>query len=307
MLKCLILTTGNGCGYNVTTMDYPLLYFPAINVTALSANPLDAFKYSTCVKSCPRNNTDTVVCKPPTFFTSKASYFKECQYYPEAYTTNGVTYYGSAFRYDTISRNYYFYLNNLSIVFNRYCVPDPTTAMNEIVTWFKKSFYDTYLVDHLTDYISDAYKAWYVLLICFGIAFAFGFVYMFFLRCCAGVFVFLSIMTIMFGLAGAGVWLWFYRLHYDPDDKEYKFFQIAAYTLWGMSGLFTLIVLCLCNQIRLGVAIIKCTAQFVYGTPTVFLVPVWFLISILIYVSAWAISAVFLFSVGTIKPRDPPL
>lgn len=56
----LLLTTWdydkNGCGYNQSTIDYPYLFFVApdvSNMTALSTDPLKAFKYTTCVKTCP--------------------------------------------------------------------------------------------------------------------------------------------------------------------------------------------------------------------------------------------------------------
>lgn len=72
----LILSIGNGCGYNETTKDYPLLYWPAPDVSAISDVPLEAFKYSTCVKECPTNESE-VLCKEPSFFTTEDK-FSDC-------------------------------------------------------------------------------------------------------------------------------------------------------------------------------------------------------------------------------------
>ena len=72
----LLLTTwdydGNGCGYTARTKDYPLLYFPTIDIKA--AQNADAsvdsvteiLKYSTCVKKCP-TKTSAVECYEPKF------------------------------------------------------------------------------------------------------------------------------------------------------------------------------------------------------------------------------------------------
>lgn len=68
-IRLLIKPLGNGCGYNTTTKAYPYLYWPAPDISSLSSNPLEAFKYATCVSECPTNSTDTpVLCKEPSFF-----------------------------------------------------------------------------------------------------------------------------------------------------------------------------------------------------------------------------------------------
>lgn len=69
---------GNGCGYNATTKDYGYLYWPAPDVSAISSDYYQAFKYSMCVKSCPSSSkTDVVTCKEPSFFGSNVK-FKNC-------------------------------------------------------------------------------------------------------------------------------------------------------------------------------------------------------------------------------------
>ena len=77
---------GNGCGYNETTKDYPMLYFPATpsndalvsletgNFTKL----LDVFNAGVCVSACPTNNiVDPVLCKP-TDNMNKDWHYKNC-------------------------------------------------------------------------------------------------------------------------------------------------------------------------------------------------------------------------------------
>lgn len=69
ILSHAIFKIGNGCGYNASTKDYPYLYFPGPDISNISSDPLEAFKYSVCVKSCPSGNSNTtVLCKEPSFF-----------------------------------------------------------------------------------------------------------------------------------------------------------------------------------------------------------------------------------------------
>ena len=79
LMGILNLFLGNGCGLNTTTKDYPLLYFPAPDVSAISSGTYDAFTYSTCVKSCPNSVwANPVECKEPSFFVTKKESFKDC-------------------------------------------------------------------------------------------------------------------------------------------------------------------------------------------------------------------------------------
>jgi len=104
------------------------------------------------------------------------------------------------------------------------------------------------------------YAVWYVLAICVGIAFGLGFIYMLLLRCCAGVMVFISLVSVMLLLGGAGAWLFFMKNRYTISSHAYKYCLYGAYAVWGIDGLYCLILLCLCRTIRIGVAVVKCTA-----------------------------------------------
>jgi hypothetical protein len=64
-----ILKIGNGCGYTNATKDYHYLYWFAPDVSKLTSDPLNAFEYSVCVKSCPNADAmNPVDCKEPAFF-----------------------------------------------------------------------------------------------------------------------------------------------------------------------------------------------------------------------------------------------
>ena len=80
----------------------------------------------------------------------------------------------------------------------------------------------------------------------------------------------------------------------------------TSYGLWGLTGLYVLIILCLCNRIRLGVAIIKTTARFIQNTWSIFFVPIVFTVLLCAFIGYWVVTAAFIFSVGEVGPRDSP-
>lgn len=140
-----------------------------------------------------------------------------------------------------------------------------------------------------------------------GTAFVLGMIYMIILRCCAGVIIFLSLMGILAMLAGGGCWIYFIgRYKYQETEDNFKYMTYGAYTIWGIGGAYLIILLCLCNRIRLGVAIIKCTSDFIRSTWSVFLIPIFFVIATAVWITAWLFTAVFIFSVGELTYRDAP-
>ena len=108
--------------------------------------------------------------------------------------------------------------------------------------------------------MSDVFAVWYVLCIAVGVAFVLGFVYMILLRCCASLMIFVSLVAILFCIGGGGVWLYFMKDDYETTSNNYKYCLYGAYTLWGIDAVYAFLLLCLCNRIRLGVAVMKCTA-----------------------------------------------
>lgn len=191
----------------------------------------------------------------------------------------------------------------------KYCIPDANslkTIASTAISTFRSTFLEKFNVDKYTDYVTDLYKVWVVEAICVGVAFGWGFIFMILIRCCAGVIVWLSIFFIEACLAGGGYWAYITKDKYDVADNNYKYLQYGAYGLWGIAGLFFIVILCLCSRIRLGVAVAKVTGQFIYNTPQVLLLPPIFMIICIVWIGAWAITAVYLGSVGTIQPRAAP-
>jgi len=90
-----------------------------------------------------------------------------------------------------------------------FCAPDTTALEQAAIKKFKEYFYENFHGDIFTEYISDLISVWYCMVISIGFAFVVGIIYMVFLRFCAGVIIFLSIIAIIVVIAGGGCWIYF--------------------------------------------------------------------------------------------------
>lgn len=153
----------------------------------------------------------------------------------------------------------------------------------------------------------DVVNVWQVILITVGSAFLLGMIYMGFIRCFAGILIWLSIIGIIACLGGGGYWVWKYKDHYSTTDNNYKYLQYGGYALWGLDGVFLILVLCCCSRIKLAVAIMKVTGSFIMNVPQTLLMPLMFAVICMGWIAAWAFTAIYLFSIGNIEPRPAPL
>lgn len=84
---------------------------------------------------------------------------------------------------------------------------------------------------------------------------------------------------------------------YEVESKDMrKVLEILAFVIWGFGALWLLMILCLCRQICLAIAINKAAAVFVATSPSILLVPMCQVITAIIWTLAWAVSAAFLLS-----------
>jgi choline transporter-like protein 2/4/5 len=191
-----------------------------------------------------------------------------------------------------------------------YCLPDSAalkSALNATLKTFEENFYKYFDVGAYASYIADIYKAWKVIAITVGVAVLASILYLLILRCCAGVVIFFSIFAIIGAFGAGGYWLYYTRVQYEVADPNYKYMTYGAYALWGVAGTFFLITLCCLSRIRLAVAIMKVTSQFIYRTPSTLFLPVIFFILVLAWLLFWVFLAVYIGSVGTPGPRPAPL
>lgn len=152
--------------------------------------------------------------------------------------------------------------------------------------------------------MNDTLAAWQVLLIGLGAAFLLGFVYMILLRFIVGPIVWISIFLTIAGM-GYGGFMLFQIGKEKPDSDEYKqYYEYGAYVVWGLLALLIIFLLCNCKNIRIGIAVMKTTADFIKSTPKIFLLPPITGLLIFVWLIVWIITAFFIASVGKIGPRD---
>lgn len=126
--------------------------------------------------------------------------------------------------------------------------------------------------------MADLYTVWWVLLVCAGLSFLLGFVYMCFIKCCAKILVWITVFLGFFILLGMGLFLYFTSTQYEPGDSTRDNMRYVAYGFFGLCAVYILILLCCCNKIRLGVAIMQTTADYINSTTRIFWVPVFFFV-----------------------------
>lgn len=139
-----------------------------------------------------------------------------------------------------------------------------------------------------------------------------GFIYMFLLKWMAKPIVYISIVLVQILIILAG-YLVFAKagemedeneidrengtLSEDAEDNQ-KYVLYLSYAIFGFAALYFIIMLCLCSRIRLAIAIFQVTSDFMRDTPSIFMVPLIFLVIGILFMTIWIISAVFIFTVG---------
>lgn len=114
--------------------------------------------------------------------------------------------------------------------------------------------------DAITQYIADIAYCWRVIAICSLTAVFLGYLYLFIVRCIGAIIVWLSIILIQVSLIAAGAYVYMQADTYEPDNEYHDYVKYAAYTLWGVAGLYMCCVCCCWNAIRIGIAVYQTTA-----------------------------------------------
>lgn len=106
-----------------------------------------------------------------------------------------------------------------------------------------------------------------MLFISLGTAFLIGFVYLLVLRCFGGPMIWISIVLLILGSAYGGYMLFEIAKGLGEGAQYYDAYHYGSFVIWGFAALVFLCVLCNCKNIRVGIALSKCTAQFIADTP----------------------------------------
>jgi solute carrier family 44 protein 1 (choline transporter-like protein)/choline transporter-like protein 2/4/5 len=152
------------------------------------------------------------------------------------------------------------------------------------------------------------------LLAAFGIAVLISFIWMFCLRCLAGVIVWASIFGIIIFFACIGV-IFLYNAGKISALGQYNGYlnipaisgggqsnyDVYGYICFGLSGVFFIMMLCCCSRIRLAVAVCKAAGQFIVNVCLIMLVPLFQASILLSFWAACLVVMVFLVSAANFK------
>lgn len=160
---------------------------------------------------------------------------------------------------------------------------------------------------YLSNFISDirnvnylAIQSWPVLLIGVVFAIVVSFVFMLLLRWCVGCVVWTSIVSLFVSIILLGFIFCYSGGLFGDTNFQYMGFSIPkigadmqyiryyGFGMWGLAGLLLIIFICLCNRIRLAVAVCKSAGKFVADVCSVVIVPV---IMALVTAGLWALCA----------------
>ena len=290
---------GNICGYSEGYENYPLLYL---------AQPFkDTLNKSLCVSECPA--------------TPEGGHFpnpikcKRNSYYPTCVVADAISSYviqtiiqsplpGTIYGYDTTPW------------VGRYCMPKANFSIYSI---FPSMVYQIQAQNPLEQWVSDIRTTWPVILGMCGLALLFTFALIMLLRYCSGFFTWFAIfgMIAMFIVLGSVLIKggqekteekdqFAFDLNYSKDEakstdssaRTYRGIGILSFVL---AGVMVLLVICLWKRIRLAIAIMKASNEYISDTPSIYLVPTINLFILVGFYTYAAITAVYLISSGDPK------
>lgn len=292
---------GNQCGRG-NLKDYKYLYF--YNIYEDLKNALSDKKASTfCVKTCPYGEKfeEKIGTKDLTPSETTAECYK-------TKSNNNCS----------ISAKAYY---NSTDYMGRFCFPkiidkkeltvytDPTTG----IEYIKKSDYDEETsnfinwsvidTDRLITWMGDLYKVWPAILASIGWCLVICIIYMFFVRFCAGFIVYLTIILVLGCLIALGIFFWDKKSLYDPvNDSFYHHTMLGlAWFCWALAIIWFLLVMVMCNRIRLAANVMEATGRYIKETCSIFVVPVVFFFLTGAWYVYWVIMSVYLYSTGELK------
>ena len=171
---------------------------------------------------------------------------------------------------------------------------DSKVASEELINF---SFFST---DRLINWISDIFVAKYVILASVVWSFILAMIFLLFLRCCAGIIVFIILVGIFAGLVIISVLVRFKMNSYTNEEDQTKktLFCVLFWVCVVIAFIWLIFVLIMCNRIRLSIALIQIASKYINSNCSVLWIPFIFFILNIAYIAYWVILSVYLYSSG---------
>eukprot|EP01017_Pseudomicrothorax_dubius_P014195 TRINITY_DN165_c0_g1_i14.p1 TRINITY_DN165_c0_g1~~TRINITY_DN165_c0_g1_i14.p1 ORF type:complete len:329 (-),score=91.49 TRINITY_DN165_c0_g1_i14:529-1515(-) len=182
-----------------------------------------------------------------------------------------------------------------------FCMPFDNALANTIQ--------DVTNIGTITTGIQEVQKNYDTVLIVAGISLVISFVYMFLVRGCARLLVWVIILLYLIGLSALGYF--FFKQNEEfaqrkdlPEEerlKKQKMFVALAYGTWGLTVLSLALICCWFQKIQIVTEVLAAAAEYVASeTLTLLLPPIIFVLS-MIFILYWIVTLAYLWSSGERK------
>ncbi len=154
--------------------------------------------------------------------------------------------------------------------------------------------------------MSDLITTWPILLASLGFSLVVVIFYMILVQWCAGFIAYMTILLILASLAGLG-YLFQSRIEYyqNINDETYTLtMKVLCGLCYSLAGLWLLIILFMCNRIRLAIELVEITAKYVKDTWSIFIVPIIFYIISGCFYGYWVALSIYLYSSGEVSKSN---
>ena len=154
--------------------------------------------------------------------------------------------------------------------------------------------------NRLINWISDIFVTKWVIFSSVIWSFIISMFFLLFLRCCAGLLVFLILVVIFVGLIIISIILRIKMNEYEEkeDDSKAKLFCVLFWVCVVIAVIWLLFVLIMCNRIRLSIALIQISAKYINSNFSVLFIPFLFFILTIGWLVYWVVLTVYLYSSG---------
>lgn len=243
-----------------------------------------------CVDKCPLEAASAFKCKPTKTIPSVSICEKEY-----AKTGKGHVGYGT------------------NRVLHRFCLPD----IDKLPPGVDLDAYDDLIgnfgLDDVQEYAEDIEESKAIYYYAFVTCVIVTLLYSLLIFKCAGLIVWISIISTGLGIAAAAFYLNTYRAkHYGSTTQTAKgqatkeqnvgtALQYACYGLYGLAGVYFFAICCLYKDIAVSVAVLRTAAVVVVKNLRVLLLPLCSALLVLFWSGCWLAGFGFLLSTGDIK------
>jgi hypothetical protein len=90
-----------------------------------------------------------------------------------------------------------------------------------------------------------------------------AFLYLIGLKYVAGPLTYIALVLLLLLQVAGGAWAIGVSAKYPPENSTFKAYQYSGIALFILAGIYLLILLCCCTNIRRAVGIVKATSNFV--------------------------------------------